>query len=443
MDNAPTQPARHDPYAALRIRDYRLFLIGNTMSWLALTMQATTVGWHLYERTGDPLALGLVGLVLIVPGVLLALPAGHAADRYNRRTILILSQALLLACSLGLVACSAFELHVGFIYACVFGVGVGRALIGPAKSALLPRLVPREIFSNAVTWNSTCFQACSIIGPALAGGMIWLTNGATAAYAIDCLGTLLFLFALIGLRVDAKPSGKLESITVKSLIAGFQFVWSHKVILAAITLDMFAVLLGGAVALVPIYAKDILKVGPEGLGTLNAAPAIGALLMSLFLAHRPPIRRAGPTLLWTVVGFGVATIVFGFSRSYALSLLALFFTGVFDMVSVVIRHTLVQLLAPDDMRGRISAVNSIFINLSNELGAFESGLVASLFFSQHDVAFGPTVAVVSGGAGTILVVLIVWRVWPQISRFGRLDHAGAHDADQPGDNPDDNAPRSV
>lgn len=418
---APDEHTPHDPYAALRVRDFRLFLMGTTMSWLALTMQGTTVGWHLYDRTGEPLALGLVGLVLIVPGVLLALPAGHAADRFDRRKLLLLSQALLLLCSVGLVIASIYELSIGFIYACVFGVGVGRAVMGPAKSAILPRLVPRELFSNAVTWNSSCFQACSIIGPAIAGVLIWLTRGATFTYILDALGTVFFILSLLLLRVDTKPSGNLESMTVESLAAGVRFIWSRKIILGAITLDMFAVLLGGAVALVPVFAKDVLEIGSVGLGTLNAAPAIGALLMSLILAHRPPIQKAGRTLLWNVAGFGAATIVFGFSRSYALSLIALFFTGVFDMVSVVIRHTLVQLLAPDDMRGRISAVNSIFINLSNELGAFESGLVASLFLATADKTYGPTVAVVTGGLGTIIVVLIVWRLLPQLSTYGRLD----------------------
>ncbi|MCE9590688.1 MAG: MFS transporter [Planctomycetes bacterium] len=441
MPPAPPQSEPHDPYAVLRLRDFRLFLIGSTTSWVALMMQSTTIGWDIYERTGEPLALGLVGLVQIIPGVLLALPAGHAADRYDRRKVLLVSQALLLLCSAGLIASSVWKLPLIFMYACLFAVGVSRALMGPAKSALLPRLVPRELFGRAVTWNSTCFQACAFIGPGLAGGLIWLTHGATTAYVVDAVCTLAFIASLLSLRVDTKPTGNTESISLASLAAGFRFVWSRKILLAAITLDMFAVLLGGAVALIPVYAKDILRVGPAGLGTLNAAPAIGALVMSLALAHRRPIEKAGRALLWTVIGFGAATVVFGLSRSYALSLAMLFLTGVFDMVSVVVRHTLVQLLAPDDMRGRISAVNSIFIGLSNELGGFESGFVATLFGSSANLAHGPTVSVVSGGIGTILVVLLVWRLWPQLVRFGRLDHTGAHEADIPGENPDDNAPR--
>jgi MFS family permease len=302
----------------------------------------------------------------------------------------------------------------------------------PAKSALLPQVVPREIFSNAVTWNSSAFQFTAITGPALAGLLIAIFRSAAVVYLLDAIGIAIFLATLLAIRPRPVTLAK-EEVTLKSLAAGFGFVWRTKTVLAAITLDMFAVLLGGAVALIPIYAsKDILNVGPAGLGWLNAAPAVGAILMSVWLAHRPPIKRAGPALLWSVAGFGAATVVFGFSRSFTLALIMLFLTGLFDMVSVVIRHTLVQVMAPDEMRGRVSAVNGIFIGLSNELGAFESGAVAKLFDRADNPAFGPTIAVVTGGLGTILVVVLVALLMPQIRRFGRLDKAHEHREEQPG-----------
>lgn len=425
-------PVRHDAYAALRERDFRLLLGGSFVAWLGVQMQLTAVGWDIYERTNDPWHLGLVGLVQIVPGVALALPGGHIADQFDRRKVLLASMSLLLICSLGLMFVSMTHAPLWLMYLCLFFIGVSRAFMQPAKSALMPQLVPRELFSNAVTWNSSAFQFAAITGPAAAGFLIAALGGAWVVYLLDALGIAFFLLTLLMMRPRPVVRTR-EPVTLRSLAAGFGFVWRTKTVLAAITLDMFAVLLGGATALIPVFAsKDILNVGPAGLGWLNAAPAVGAILMSVWLAHRPPIKRAGPALLWSVVGFGAVTIVFGFSRWYWLSLLALFLTGLFDMISVVIRHTLVQIMAPDEMRGRVSAVNGIFIGLSNELGAFESGAVAKTFERQNDPAFGPTMAVITGGLGTVAVVALVAVLMPQIRKFGRLDRAHEHREEEPG-----------
>jgi MFS family permease len=370
--------------------------------------------------------------VQIVPGVALALPGGHVADQFDRRKVLITSMSLLLLCSLGLMLASMLRRDVWLMYVCLFFIGVARAFLQPAKSALMPQIVPREMFSNAVTWNGSAFQFAAITGPALAGWLIAATDVVWVVYLLDALGIAFFILTLLAMRPRPVVRTK-EPVTLRSLAAGFKFVWSTKVVLAAMTLDMFAVLLGGATALIPVYAsRHVLDVGPTGLGWLNAAPAVGAILISVWLAHRPPIKRAGPALLWSVVGFGAVTIVFGFSRWYWLSLLALFLTGLFDMISVVIRHTLVQIMAPDEMRGRVSAVNGIFIGLSNELGAFESGAVAKAFDRRDDPAFGPTISVVTGGLGTIAVVALVTMLMPQVRRFGRLDLAHEQRDESPG-----------
>jgi MFS family permease len=298
------------------------------------------------------------------------------------------------------------------MYVCLLASGVARAFLQPAKSSFLPQIVPREQFATAVTWNMGAFHLAAVVGPAAGGFLIGWLKRATEVYLLDAAATLSF-FVMLAFIKSARHAPAREAVRWRTFLAGAEFVWSNKIILGAMTLDMFAVLLGGAVALLPAYAKDILDVGPAGLGWMQAAPAIGALLMSFVLAHRPPIERAGPAMLWTVAGFGAATIVFGFSRSFTLSLAMLFLTGAFDTVSVVIRHTLVQLLTPDEMRGRVSAINGMFIGASNELGRFESGLVAAWL--------GPLGSVVSGGIGTLVVVAAVTVLWPQLGRYGRLD----------------------
>ena len=406
---APT--AAHDPYAALRVRDFRRYLIGNLIATIGTQMQTVAVGWELYERTHSPLALGGVGLVQVLPVFALTLPAGHLADRMERRRLLMLSLGLLACASLGLAVASWTHASVFWFYLCLFVTGVARAFPGPAKEALAPQLVPRALYANSSTWRSSSWQLASVVGPSLGGVVIAAFHGATVAYLLDVLAALTFILLLAAIaRPRFTPSA--GGATLDSLLEGIRFVRSTKVILAAITLDLFAVLLGGATTLLPIFAKDILRVGPTGLGWLLAAPSMGALVMALTLAHRPPMRRAGRALIVAVAGVGAATIVFGLSRSFRLSLLALFLTGAFDNVSVVVRSTLFQLLTPDAMRGRVGAVNSFFIGGSNELGGFESGAVAQLV--------GPTASVVLGGIGTILVVVTVVRVWPQIARLGPL-----------------------
>ena len=308
--------ATHDPYAALRVRNYRLFLIGSLVANLGSQMLTVAVGWELYERTGSAMALGWVGLVQFVPVILFALPAGHLADRFARQRLLAAAQGVLALAALGLAVVSVGHFQVGWMYACLFAIGVVRAIGMPASQSLMPLLVPRETFSNAVTWRSTTFQLASTVGPALGGFLIALTQRAAVVYITEVGLALIFIACLVTLRVPRSVPAPANAVTLASLLAGVRFVWGTKLILAALTLDMFAVLLGGATALLPVYAKDILHVGPTGLGWLRAMPAVGSLVMGMMLAHRPPMRRAGRTLVSAVIGFGIATIVFGFSKWY-------------------------------------------------------------------------------------------------------------------------------
>ena len=381
-------------------------------------MLQVALGWELYERTHSALALGLVGLVTAIPVILLALPAGHLADSMDRKKIVIGAQMVFVVTSLSLAAVSHSQGPIPLIFGILLVGGIGQAFNNPARSALMPRLVPAEVFGNAVTWSSSAFQTAAVVGPAIGGFVIALEHRATAAYVIDACLTSAYLLMLVAIRADGgvqtsaaslKPR---EKMTMESLIAGMRFVKNTKVVLAALTLDLFAVLLGGATALLPIFAKDILQVGPNGLGWLRAAPSIGALIVMLGIAHRPPMQRTGWTLIGSVAGFGICTIVFGFSRSFSLSMSMLFLLGGLDGISMIVRGTLVQLWTPDEMRGRVSAVNSVFIDMSNELGGFESGALAA--------AVGPVAAVVGGGIGTIVVVTAVAAAWPELRNLGAL-----------------------
>ncbi len=405
----------HDPYLVLKNRNYLRFLLAGMTATVGGQMQGVAVGWELYERTRSATALGLVGLAQVLPVILLAIPAGHAADRYNRKHQLIAAHVLLALASIGLAAISITRGPVALVYFCLVISGVGQAISMPARWAIMPQVVPKDLVSSAVTWGSSSWQVASVVGPTLGGAVIAWTKGATWAYSLDAMlsGVVILLVAPIRLRPFARD---FTPVSWESVLAGLRFVFGTELILATITLDLFAVFLGGATALLPIYAKDILDVGPTGLGWLRAAPSFGALVMALILAHRPPLQRAGPALLWSVGGFGAATVVFGLSKSPVLSFLMLFLTGALDNVSVVIRGTLVQVLTPDAMRGRVSAVNAIFIGSSNELGEFESGMAARLL--------GPIAAVVGGGIGTILVVLGVAIFWPSVRRLGSLHDAG-------------------
>lgn len=411
---------RHDPYAALRLPGYRLYFAGNLVATLGYQMQVTAIGWDIYLRTQSKLALGIAGLVQFLPVVLLFLLAGHAADRFNRKAIVGTAMATVACASAGLAGIAYWQADWRLIFVSLMLMGTARVFQQPAKSSLLPLIVPPEHFANAVTWNTSGFHLASVVGPAIGGLLIAVFESPTVVYLLDVAASAFFLIVLFFIPLRQQQQLQ-RGFTATGLLAGFEYVWSQQVILGAIALDMFAVLLGGAVTLLPVYAEDILQVGPQGLGWLRTAPALGAFLTAMLLAHRPPIRRTGRVLLAAVAGFGVATIVFGVSRSFALSLAALFLTGAFDNVSVVIRHTLVQTLTPDHLRGRVSAVNSLFIGASNELGGFESGVVAHWF--------GPTVSVVSGGVGTLVVVLATSRLLPGLRHHTGLtsDRAGVDD----------------
>ncbi|MER3495062.1 MAG: MFS transporter, partial [Mastigocladus sp. ERB_26_2] len=304
-----TEVAQHDPFAALRYRDYRLFTIGRVLLFTGSQMQTVAIGWELYERTNSAMVLGGVGLAQVLPMIALTLIAGHVADKSDRKHTMLLSIMLLVLCSLALAVISYSQGTVVLVYTCLLLTGVARAFLKPASDAFMWQLIPVSAFTNAATWNSTSFQLATVIGPAFGGFAIAILGSATGVYVLAAIASFL-CFALTVVIKEQKTTFAKEPISLKALSAGAKFVWQNQVILAAITLDMFAVLLGGAVALLPIFAKDILQVGPVELGYLQAAPSIGALIMAVALAHLPPLRKAGPALLWSVVGFGVVTIIF-------------------------------------------------------------------------------------------------------------------------------------
>ena len=423
MAEPETPPApQHDPYAVLRNLDFRLYLSGRLIAIIGQFMFVTALGWEIYERTGSALALGFVGLAQVAPMILFTLPAGHCADLYHRKNIIVLTTLVVAAANLALAGISAARAPVWTIYLCLVATSTARTFMWAASASFLPQLVERKDFPRAVTWSSTTFQIGSITGPTLGGALLHFTHHAAWNYALNALAALACALLVNRVRVHHVPVVA-EKTTFKTLLTGFNFVFSNRIILGIISLDMFAVLFGGATALLPVYAKEILHVGPYGLGLLQAALPIGAIICSFTLAHRPPMQKAGRSLLLAVAVFGLATIGFGFSHWYWLSFAMLVVCGVSDNVSVVVRHTLVQLLTPNEKRGRVSAVNNLFIGTSNELGEFESGTVAHWFGPAmgHTIATGALVSVVSGGVGTILVVLAVAWIWPEIRKYGRLD----------------------
>jgi MFS family permease len=399
------------PYAILRNRDLVYYLTGRFIASFGQQMLGVAVGWEVYERTASSLALGLVGLTIFLPMVLMTLPAGHIADTRDRKKVIVFMQAVLAVTSLGLAVISWQQAPVTWIYICLFVAGVARTFLWAASASFLPQLVTRSEFPLAVTWSSSTFQTSAIIGPAAGGALIALMHNARGVYVINAIAAVLCVALICLVGIHHKPPPK-EQFSLETVLGGFNFVFKHRVILGAITLDLFAVLFGGATALLPVYSKDILHAGPQGLGLLQAAMPVGSVLCAFLMAHRPPMERAGRSLIWAVIIFGLATIGFGYSTSFWLSMLMLFVCGFVDNVSVIVRHTLVQLLTPDSMRGRVSSVNNLFIGTSNELGGFESGLV-----SQY---CGPLFSVVSGGVATIVVVAAVAWIWPEIPRFGRL-----------------------
>ncbi len=422
----------HDPYAALRHRDYGLLLGSNVLAAAAAEMQFAAAEWELFERSGLPEYLGYGGLAQFLPVLLLGLPAGQAVDYFNRKFLLMAAHALMMLASVGLVLVSLLGWPVEMILVFMVLAGCSRALGMPARSSLLPLVVPVEVIGNAVTWTSSGWQVARVTGSALGGLIIAITKRPADVYEATAIGLVVCVVAVVFIRprLTARPA---EPRSLGNLLAGIRFIWRQDLLLAAITLDLFAVLLGGATALLPIYAKEIVRVDalaaalgallPPDLmtrldvnavsfGLLRAAESIGAFVMAMVIAHRPPMQRPGRALLWSVAGFGAAIIGFGLSTNFFVSFLMLALTGALDNVSVVIRGTLMQMLTPDEMRGRVAAVNSIFISSTNQLGAFESGIAAALM--------GPVAAVVVGGCGTLLVVASAALYWPRLRRLEPL-----------------------
>ncbi len=423
--------------AAFLSRDFRLYQMARVMVIVGAEAQALAVAWQVYQITHSALALGYTGLALFLPGVLLILPSGHVADRYDRRAVVLVCYSLQILCTSALLWFSWHGLHTVWpIYAVLALIGTGRSFSGPASSALVPHLVPKEHFVNAVTWGSTIFQIANIVGPAIGGILFTLPlrgkiSGASAVFVFTLI-TLAGYLLLISM-LSVRP-GRMEkrATSIDVVLAGFHYIWQRKILLGSISLDLFAVLLGGSVALLPIFAQDILHAGPRGLGILRAAPAVGALTTSIFMAFRPIGRRAGKKMLLCVALFGIGTIAFGLSRSIPFSVMALMLVGAADMVSVVIRSSLLQLATPPEMRGRVSAVNSLFLGASNELGEFESGLTAQWW--------GAVRAVVIGGIGS-LVVTGLWSIFfPSLRRADTLTAeslmaADSQSADEPVEQP--------
>jgi MFS family permease len=400
-------------WAAFRSRDFAFYCTGRFLSGAAIQVQNVAVGWLVYDLTHDAFALGLVGLATFLPAIGLALVTGHAADRFDRRLVLLVSYAVCTLTALGLLACAwSGGRQVWPIYVLVLVFGAARAFANPAGQALVPNLVPLAHLRNAIAWNSSAWQTATIVGPAV-GGILYALGGTVVfATAACCFALTAGLFAAIRPR---PPSAVGEKASWASLLAGIRFIRSRPVVLGAISLDLFAVLLGGATALLPIYARDILGVGPWGLGLLRSMPALGAVAMALLLAYRPLQRHTGRRMFQAVAVFGLATIAFGLSTSLTVSLACLAVLGAADMVSVFIRQTLVQLETPDAMRGRVAAVNTVFIGASNELGEFESGTLAALI--------GAVPAVVVGGLGTLLVAGLWARWFPALYRRDQLGGA--------------------
>jgi MFS family permease len=398
--------------AALQFPAFRLYLIARFCTVFCAEMQSVAVGWQVYEITRKPLDLGLTGLVQFLPGLLLFLVTGHVADRFDRRKLLAMCYAGYAVCSgLLLIVTLRGVSSVTPIFAILFLFGIVRSFTMPASRALLPQLTPEEHFQSGVAWNYSFFQGATIVGPAVGGLLYAFFLGPAAVYATAWCAGVVAVVATVKIHIQARPLGR-EPFSLRTVFAGFRYIWAHKLVLGSISLDLFAVLLGGAVALLPVYAKEILRTGPWGLGLLRSAPGIGAGIMALLLAYKPIRRRAGATMLWCVGGFGLFTMVFGLSRSLPLSLASLFFVGAADMVSVVVRGVLIQVETPDEMRGRVNAVDMIFIGASNELGEFESGLTAQWL--------GAVPAVVLGGLGTMIVTVLWAWMFPDLRNADKL-----------------------
>lgn len=431
--DAPANTPMDSPYALFRNRDFTLFLVGRFVAVFGQQMLSSAVDWDVYHRTRSTLALGLVGLSQMAAIVSWTLPAGYIADNFNRKRVILLMDLLICLSALSLTLISAFNASLVCLYVSLVILGSAKTVLWPANASFLPHLVSREQFARAVTFNSGTFQLAVMLGPAFGGLVILLAHRIWPVYAITVATSLAYFIMLTCIRREHKPAAR-QPFSLEVLSAGIHFIFENKIILGVITLDLFAVLLGGATSLFPVYAKDILKGGPAGFGLLNAAMPVGAVLCALLLSHRPPMQRAGRAMLLSVAAFGAATVIFGVANQncfgaaipnavwFWVAMVMMIICGAVDNVSVVVRHSLVQLLAPDEKRGRISAINSLFIGTSNELGGFESGFTAWLFGREmgHSNATGSIISVVVGGIGTILVVLAVGWIWPQVRRYGKL-----------------------
>ncbi len=421
----PPRSAVFGPAAAFASRDFRKYQLGRLLVIIGAEAQAVAVAWQIYAITHRAIDLGYTGLALFLPGILFLIISGHTADRYDRRNVILVCYSLQCLCTGTLFYLSWIGTqHVAPLFAVLFLIGTGRAFSGPASSALLPHLVPKDDFVNAVSWGASIFQMANFVGPAV-GGLLFtlplerwlpapvgghLAGGAIVyGFTLVMLAGFLFLIASLSVRPGRQEQ---RDMSVETLLAGFRYMWHKRLLLGVTTLDLFAVLLGGAVALLPIFAEDILHSGPSGLGILRAAPAFGALTISILLTVRPIRQQAGTRMLLCVALFGVATVVFGLSRNMALSLLALFVVGAADMVSVIVRSSMLQLATPQGVRGRVSAVNSLFVGASNEFGSFESGVTAQWW--------GAVPAVVIGGVGAMIVTGVWAAMFPSLRQVNRL-----------------------
>ena len=448
MPAPPNATSERDPYAAFRIANFRDYLIGNTLALVGRQAVVAVAIWQVYAWTHSSAMLGLVGLFNVVPLLVFILPAGALADRYDRKRVIALGTTGLVVLNLGLAALAfwhtsvpnlapfrwvntllqhlalPFERHADhaslhfddpalpLVFLLLLAHATVRVLIWPSRGSIMPLLVPVTSLGNAITWNSSAFELATITGPAI-GGMLVDRVGFGVVYAGGAVLEIVFLILLTPIKYLVAPVRSTAERSWREVLAGAEFIWRQKAMLGASCLDLFAVLLGGATALLPVYADQILHVGPTGFGWLRAAPSLGAITMALWVAHQPPLARPGQTLLWSVAGFGAAVIAFGVSDLFWLSLAALFVTGALDNISVVVRQSLVQLLTPDDLRGRVTAVNQIFVGSSNEIGALRAGLAAALV--------GPVAAVVWGGLGTIAVTGVIARTMPALRHLAPLN----------------------
>lgn len=411
MSSAPS-----GPYAALQHPNFRRYVIALLAFTMAVQIQGTVVGWQIYELTHDKLALGLIGLAEALPFISFALYAGHVADRHDRRRVALVALSVLVCCAVALLTLPLLLPHAPrqvtrLIYATIIASGVARSFLQPARQALSQELVPRELFHNAVTWRSGAWQLAAVVGPAV-GGLLYAIGGTTLAYAGDVVLMLVGLAAIFSIRHQSDINRDHTDDLSESIGSGVRFVFKEPILLSALSLDLFSVFFGGATALLPVFADEILKVGPQGLGALRAAPALGAVVTSMIIVHRPPFERAGRALAFAVVGFALFTIGFGLSTSFWLSVAMLALSGASDMVSVSIRSNLLQTLTPTHLFGRVSAVNSVFVGSSNEIGMFESGVTAQLF--------GTVPSVVLGGCATLVVVTVVYARNRALRSLGRI-----------------------